>query len=80
MATLKDLNIGDKAVFLDSPMPELMLKLNEMGIFPGDHIEVKNIAPWASSFLVEVKNKLDFTISDEDAAFILIDTENVSNP
>lgn len=77
MQTLRNLKVGDKAVFLDSPQSEMILKLNQMGIFPGDFMSVKHISPWESSFWIEVENKLEFTVSDKDADMIIISRENV---
>lgn len=77
MQTLKNLKAGDKAEFLGSPQTEMILKLNQMGVFPGDFISVKHVSPWESAFWVEVENKLEFMISEKDADMIIISKENV---
>lgn len=76
MITLKELPVGEKAKFVDSCHPDLLLKMNQMGIFPGDVMEIRKISPWGSSLLVEVKDKFEFVIDSDNAGKVFLQLIN----
>jgi len=62
---LSELLVGQKAVITHISQRDLLLKLFEMGVLPGEIVEIENVAPFGDPIAIKVgEYKLCLRISD----------------
>jgi ferrous iron transport protein A len=71
MKKLSDLNVGDKGVLLEVTDDHLQQQLLEMGVTPGQTIEVERKSPFSDPIAVVVSHLL-LSIRISDANYIIL--------
>jgi len=75
MATIADLQIGEKGIIKDVSSSDIPLKLLEMGCLPGNEVTLLQIAPLSDPLYLNI-NDSHVAIRKETATLIKIDPIN----
>ena len=70
--TLAQLKRGEKAIILNVSLPDIPLKLLEMGCLPGNVVELVQKAPFADPLYLNINDSF-LAIRKETASFITIE-------
>jgi ferrous iron transport protein A len=75
---LSDIEIGKRVVIKEFKNDELFLKLMEMGLVPGELVQIEQVAPLGDPICIKVSG-YSLSLRLDEAEGIIVDEENEHN-